>query len=164
MSGKLSERFQELKTSGGNTNRIRNNNRQQRAVNQQQQRGNKINQRRGIVTANSTSTTGTKVTRRTNQTTKVTSNGKVRINKARPNSADSQSAQNRRGAGRGNSKGPNNKKKGPVTGQDLDKELDSYWFAAGKGPNPDVASLDREMDDYFKSKPAGEQLENEAST
>ncbi len=76
MSGKLSERFQELKTSGGNTNRIRNNNRQQRAVNQQQQRGNKINQRRGIVTANSTSTTGTKVTRRTNQTTKVTSNGK----------------------------------------------------------------------------------------
>jgi hypothetical protein len=38
------------------------------------------------------------------------------------------------------------------------------WFAAGKGPNPDVASLDREMDDYFKSKPAGEQLENEAST
>ncbi len=56
----------------------------------------------------------------------------VRINKARPNSADSQSAQNRRGAGRGkkgagrgNSKGPNNKKKGPVTGQDLDKELDS---------------------------------------
>lgn len=73
MSRKLSERFQELKTSGGNTNRIRNNNRQQRAVNQQQQRGNKINQRRGIVTANST---GTKVTRRTNQTTKVTSNGK----------------------------------------------------------------------------------------
>lgn len=26
------------------------------------------------------------------------------------------------------------------------------WFAAGKGKNPDLISLDREMDDYFKSK------------
>ena len=28
----------------------------------------------------------------------------------------------------------------------------SDWFEAGKGPNPAVASLDRDMDEYFKSK------------
>lgn len=33
--------------------------------------------------------------------------------------------------------------------------MDTYWFAAGKGPNPEVLSLDKEMDDYFKAKPAG---------
>eukprot|EP00981_Chlorochromonas_danica_P011734 scaffold4233_cov180-Ochromonas_danica.AAC.25 len=29
---------------------------------------------------------------------------------------------------------------------------DTDWFAAGKGPNPEVVSLDREMDDYFKTR------------
>ncbi len=28
------------------------------------------------------------------------------------------------------------------------------WHAAGKGPDPDVAKLDRDMDDYFKTKGA----------
>jgi hypothetical protein len=26
------------------------------------------------------------------------------------------------------------------------------WFAAGKGPNPVVAALDQDMDNYFKSR------------
>lgn len=52
----------------------------------------------------------------------------------------------------GNGKAP---KKKPATAEDLDKEMDTYWFAAGKGPNPEVLSLDKEMDDYFKAKPAG---------
>lgn len=28
------------------------------------------------------------------------------------------------------------------------------WFEAGKGPNPELAKLDRDMDDYFKTKQA----------
>jgi hypothetical protein len=28
------------------------------------------------------------------------------------------------------------------------------WFQAGKGPNPDVLSLDNDMDAYFKAKAA----------
>lgn len=30
------------------------------------------------------------------------------------------------------------------------------WFKAGKGPDPKVASLDRDMDAYFKTKAAAE--------
>ena len=30
--------------------------------------------------------------------------------------------------------------------------LSADWFAAGKGPNPDVAALDADMDNYFKNK------------
>lgn len=26
------------------------------------------------------------------------------------------------------------------------------WFAAGKGPNPVVAALDKDMDNYFKDR------------
>mmetsp|Transcript_12631 Transcript_12631/g.18984 ORF Transcript_12631/g.18984 Transcript_12631/m.18984 type:complete len:82 (+) Transcript_12631:250-495(+) len=44
------------------------------------------------------------------------------------------------------------KKEKAATPMDLDMDMDKYWFEAGKGPNPVVASLDREMDDYFKSK------------
>jgi hypothetical protein len=32
--------------------------------------------------------------------------------------------------------------------------MDAYWFKAGKGPDPEQAALDRQMDSYFKSKPA----------
>ena len=28
------------------------------------------------------------------------------------------------------------------------------WFAGGKGPDPEKAALDREMEDYFKAKGA----------
>jgi hypothetical protein len=31
------------------------------------------------------------------------------------------------------------------------------WFTHGKGPNPDIASLDRDMDDYFKNKKSTDQ-------
>ena len=36
----------------------------------------------------------------------------------------------------------------------LDKAMDAYWFKAGKGPDPEQAALDRQMDTYFQSKPA----------
>ena len=55
-------------------------------------------------------------------------------------------------------KGPNGKGKkgnGPKkesSAMDLDKEMDTYWFKGGKGPNPDLVSLDKEMDDYNASK------------
>ena len=32
--------------------------------------------------------------------------------------------------------------------------MDAYWFKAGKGPDPEQAALDRQMDTYFQSKPA----------
>ena len=43
------------------------------------------------------------------------------------------------------------KKNDPVS---LDKAMDAYWFKAGKGPDPEQAALDRQMDTYFQSKPA----------
>lgn len=57
MPGKLSEKFQELKTSAGNNGKIRANNQQKRAATQQQHRGNKFNQKRGLAVANSKTTT-----------------------------------------------------------------------------------------------------------
>ena len=45
-------------------------------------------------------------------------------------------------------------KKKPVTAQELDKDIDTYWFKAGKGPNPDIVELDKEMDEYMKAKAA----------
>jgi hypothetical protein len=59
-----------------------------------------------------------------------------------------------------NGKGPKGKngkkieKKKPVTAQELDKDIDTYWFKAGKGPNPDIVELDKEMDEYMKAKTA----------
>ena len=44
-------------------------------------------------------------------------------------------------------------KKKPVTAEDLDKDIDTYWYKGGKGPNPDVVQLDKEMEEYMKSKP-----------
>ena len=56
MSGKLSERFQQLKSVRGSTTNIKATNRQARSTMQQAQRGSKINQRRGII-ANSNANT-----------------------------------------------------------------------------------------------------------
>jgi hypothetical protein len=33
------------------------------------------------------------------------------------------------------------------------------WFAAGKGPNPVVAALDKDMDNYFKDRVEKEEKE-----
>jgi hypothetical protein len=62
MSGKLSERFQELKTTTGASNKIKTQNRQKNAASQQQQRTGKFNQSRGLP---STSNTDVKTNRRT---------------------------------------------------------------------------------------------------
>jgi len=47
-------------------------------------------------------------------------------------------------------------KKKPVTAEDLDKDIDTYWYKGGKGPNPDLVQLDKEMEEYMKSKPTAE--------
>jgi hypothetical protein len=47
MSGKLSERFHELKSTTATTGRIRNENRQNRNIVQKNQRANQVAQRRG---------------------------------------------------------------------------------------------------------------------
>lgn len=44
-------------------------------------------------------------------------------------------------------------KKAPLSGEDLDIEMDSYWHEAGKGPDPHQALLDRQMDQYWADKP-----------
>jgi hypothetical protein len=43
-------------------------------------------------------------------------------------------------------------KKKPVTAEDLDKDIDTYWYKGGKGPNPDIVQLDKEMEEYMKTK------------
>lgn len=58
-----------------------------------------------------------------------------------------------RGAARGRGgRGGTRTKSKPMSQDDLDKEMDTYWFKAGKGPNPDEAALDRDMDDYWAKK------------
>jgi hypothetical protein len=74
----------------------------------------------------------------------------------------------------GNNDRRNNKDKEPSKSQtDLDLEMDSCtffriiifplisadWFAAGKGPNPVVAALDKDMDNYFKDRVEKEEKE-----
>mmetsp|Transcript_24247 Transcript_24247/g.24865 ORF Transcript_24247/g.24865 Transcript_24247/m.24865 type:complete len:175 (+) Transcript_24247:42-566(+) len=46
----------------------------------------------------------------------------------------------------------NNNNSAPKSQSELDLEMDSYWFAAGKGPNPVAAALDQDMDNYFKDR------------
>ncbi|CAM9469682.1 unnamed protein product [Ectocarpus sp. 8 AP-2014] len=55
-----------------------------------------------------------------------------------------------RGAGRGG-RGNANSRAGKKAAKetDLDEGLDEYWFKAGKGPDPKVASLDRGLDSYW---------------
>jgi hypothetical protein len=60
-----------------------------------------------------------------------------------------------RGAPRGRgARAPTRSKPKPTTAEDLDKEMDTYWFKAGKGPDPDAAALDREMEEYWAKKQA----------
>lgn len=40
-----------------------------------------------------------------------------------------------------------------ITGEDLDMEMDQYWHDAGKGPDPQAARLDRQLEEYWASKP-----------
>lgn len=49
---------------------------------------------------------------------------------------------------------PVREKKEVVSASDLDMDMDTYWFKAGKGPDPKAAALDREMDSYFEAKKA----------
>ncbi|KDO29262.1 hypothetical protein SPRG_22164 [Saprolegnia parasitica CBS 223.65] len=37
--------------------------------------------------------------------------------------------------------------------EDLDMDMDTYWFEAGKGPDPKQKRLDDQMDQYWASKP-----------
>ena len=39
----------------------------------------------------------------------------------------------------------------PPTKTDLDGDMDAYWHAVGKGPDPKVVALDRELDEYRKA-------------
>eukprot|EP00752_Nemacystus_decipiens_P006090 g5496.t2 len=72
--------------------------------------------------------------------------------------------------GRGGRGGRGNTKKEAAKPVDLDEGLDEYWFKAGKGPDPKVASLDRGLDSYWSKAAektngdaaAGDKMEDEA--
>ena len=49
-------------------------------------------------------------------------------------------------------KGPKGEKKKPVTAEDLDNDIDTYWYKAGKGPNPELVKLDADLEAYRASK------------
>jgi hypothetical protein len=55
---------------------------------------------------------------------------------------------------------PVREKKEIVQVSDLDMDMDTYWFKAGKGPDPKAAALDREMDSYFEAKNAAKEDES----
>ncbi|TYZ64879.1 hypothetical protein PybrP1_001102 [[Pythium] brassicae (nom. inval.)] len=61
-----------------------------------------------------------------------------------------------RGRGRGGAaggRGGRGSEKKEVSGDDLDVEMDAYWFEGGKGPDPKAAQLDRQMEQYWADKP-----------
>ena len=43
-------------------------------------------------------------------------------------------------------------------------EMDTYWFQAGKGPDPKAAKLDRDMEQYWQNKPAATETEMAVET
>ena len=43
-------------------------------------------------------------------------------------------------------------KEKPKTAEELDEEMAMYWFKAGKGPDPAVLKLDKEMEAYAAEK------------
>mmetsp|Transcript_107754 Transcript_107754/g.232007 ORF Transcript_107754/g.232007 Transcript_107754/m.232007 type:complete len:137 (+) Transcript_107754:31-441(+) len=57
-------------------------------------------------------------------------------------------------ADKGNKDGGKRENKKPASKDDLDMDMDKYWFAAGKGPNPEVAALDKDLDAYLENKGA----------
>mmetsp|Transcript_8886 Transcript_8886/g.13319 ORF Transcript_8886/g.13319 Transcript_8886/m.13319 type:complete len:139 (+) Transcript_8886:76-492(+) len=61
---------------------------------------------------------------------------------------------NNKPKGNGKRKGKKGNDSTPKSASDLDMELDSYWYEAGKGPNPVTAALDKDMDSYFANKTA----------
>eukprot|EP01039_Chlorochromonas_danica_P007791 gene7791-8602_t len=147
MSGKLSERFASLKPAtppqsaggrGGGKPSPRDNRVSSRIAAQKAQRSSQTQSRRGLVTVPPAAGT--------------TSRGNAPRGKG--NAAKTVRRPRVEGKGRpAKAKGGNKRQpKKKVSQEDLDKEMDSYWFAAGKGPNPEVVSLDREMDDYFKTR------------
>ena len=54
--------------------------------------------------------------------------------------------------GKGKGKGPKGEKKKPVTAEELDNDIDTYWYKAGKGPNPELVKLDADLEAYKASK------------
>ncbi|CAH0517036.1 unnamed protein product [Peronospora belbahrii] len=55
--------------------------------------------------------------------------------------------------GRGGRRGRGGIKAKPLTGKDLDMDMDVYWHEAGKGPDPKAVQLDRQMEEYWAAKP-----------
>ena len=53
---------------------------------------------------------------------------------------------------KGKGKGPKGEKKKPVTAEELDNDIDTYWYKAGKGPNPELVKLDADLEAYKASK------------
>lgn len=144
MAGTLSERFSKLKASGaasaGKANRGA-----ARTVVQTKARQSKLDQRRGTVTSN-------------NSTGKKSAKKGVAIKKVNVNGKGKKGAAKGAKGGRGNGKGGKGKKPAgdnkPKSSNDLDKDMDTYWFKAGKGKDPNLIALDNDMDNYFKNKAA----------
>jgi len=60
-----------------------------------------------------------------------------------------------KGKGKKAKKGKKEESDKPKTQEELDEEMAMYWFKAGKGPDPTLAKLDKEMDDYRSMKKDG---------
>eukprot|EP01006_Ploeotia_vitrea_P011967 TRINITY_DN31830_c0_g1_i1.p1 TRINITY_DN31830_c0_g1~~TRINITY_DN31830_c0_g1_i1.p1 ORF type:complete len:147 (+),score=25.66 TRINITY_DN31830_c0_g1_i1:60-443(+) len=102
--------------------------------NQQNKRGANVNRKRGIQNNNNNN-------KNNNKKNVGKANGPV---KGRRNL-------NKNNRNKGNKGKPIQKEK-PKSAEDLDMEMDSYWFKAGKGPDPLQAKLDREMDEYQNAR------------
>ena len=93
----------------------------------------------------------------------MTTPNKSNKQNSRPNSSGKKIIKKGAAGAAKKGKGPKGKGKGgKVTSKkessamDLDKEMDTYWFKGGKGPNPDLISLDKELDEYNAAKKTSE--------
>ncbi|DAZ94264.1 TPA: hypothetical protein N0F65_011896 [Lagenidium giganteum] len=77
-------------------------------------------------------------------------------NKAQNKNKPAQKKTGGKGGAKGGQRGEKKENK-PVKSEDLDVEMDAYWHEAGKGPDPKAAQLDRQLDDYWASKPQNDE-------
>jgi hypothetical protein len=79
--------------------------------------------------------------------------GKVKAKVGTAKQGGKTNVANKKGA-KGKKGAPNKTK--PLDGDALNFEMDKYWHKAGKGPDPNAAKLDRELDGYKAKQEATE--------
>jgi hypothetical protein len=148
MSGKLSDRFAQLKGTGVvRTDNNRKNRIEKDISGQKGKREDQVNQRRSIISPVLSS-------KGKQQGPGKNNNKGVKAGGVKVKGGDARGKSKKGGNGKANGKNnkPKREKKKPATAEDLDMDIDEYFHAGGKGPDPKQSRLDSELDAYMSSR------------